>query len=69
MFFDKGERMVFWIAWMNHSDDGGHEHDRPRPQNNLLAIRLYHVIYTVLRTGTRWHGSSTCKKQSVCVKD
>ena len=34
-----------------------------------LAIRLYHVIYTVLRTGTRSRGSSKCRKQAVCVKD
>ena len=39
------------------------------PQNTLLAIRLYHVIYTVLRTGTQWSGSSRCWKQAVCVKD
>ena len=40
-----------------------------RPQNTRLAIRLYHVIYTVLRTGTQWRGSSRCRKQAVCVKD
>ena len=38
-------------------------HDR---RTTFLAIRLYHVIYTVLRTGSRWHSSSTCigSKQS-----
>ena len=41
-------------------------HDR---RTTLFAIRLYHVIYTVPRTGTRWRGSSTCRKQAVCVKD
>ena len=41
-------------------------HDR---RTTLLAIRQYHVIYTVLRTGTRWRGSSKCKKQAVYVKD
>ena len=38
-------------------------------RTTLLAIRLYHVIYTVLRTGTRWRGLSKCRKQAVCVKD
>ena len=41
-------------------------HDR---RTTFLAIRLYHVIYTVLRTGSWWHGSPTCRKQAVCVKD
>ena len=41
-------------------------HDR---RTTFLAIRLYHVIYTVLRTGSRWGGSPTCRKQAVCVKD
>ena len=34
----------------------------------LLAICPYHVIYTVLRTGTQWRGSSKCRKQAVCMK-
>ena len=41
-------------------------HDR---RTTFLAIRLYHVIYTVLRTGSRWRGSPKCRKQAVCVKD
>ena len=33
------------------TDDGGHDrHDR---RTTLLAIHLYHVIYTVLCTGTQ----------------
>ena len=38
-------------------------------RTTFLAIRLYHVIYIVLRTGSRWRGSPTCRKQAVCVKD
>ena len=41
-------------------------HDR---RTTFLAIRLYHVIYPVLRTGSRWRGSPMCSKQAVCVKD
>ena len=37
------------------SDNGGHDR-----RATFLAIRLYHVIYTVLRTGSGWRGSSTC---------
>ena len=46
-------------------DDG--EHDT---QNTLLAIHLYHVIYTVLRTSTQWRSSSKCRKQacSLCER-
>ena len=32
-------------------------------------IRRYHVIYTISYTGTRWRGSSKCRKQTVCVED
>ena len=41
-------------------------HDR---RTTFLAIRLYHVIYIVLHTGSGWRSSSTCRKQAVCVKD
>ena len=41
------------------------EHDRHDRRTTFLAIRLDYVIYT----GSGWRGSSTCKKQAVCVKD
>ena len=37
------------------------------PVNEILAIRRYHVIYTI--PDTQWRGSSKCRKQAVCVKD
>ena len=36
--------------------------------NEILAIRQYHVIYTIPYTGTQWRGSSKCRKQTVCVE-
>ena len=41
-------------------------HDR---RTTFLAIRLYQVIYTALRTVSRWRGSPTGRKQAICVKD
>ena len=37
-------------------------HDR---RTTFLAIRLYHVIYTMMRTGSRWCGSPTCSTSSL----
>ena len=54
------------------ADNGGH--DPEHPVNEILAIRRYHVIYTIPyhlddRTlGTQWRGSSKCRKQTVYVE-
>ena len=44
------------------ADNGGH--DPEHPVNEILAIRRYHVIYTIPYTGTQFK----CRKQTVCVE-
>ena len=48
------------------ADNGGH--DPEHPVNEILAIRRYHVSYTIPYTGTPWRGSFKCRKQTVCVE-
>ena len=59
---------VWWRSLKSRviADSGGH--DPEHPVNEILAIRQYHVIYTIPYTGTQWRGSSKCRKQTVCVE-
>ena len=58
---------VWWRSLKSRviADIGGHDPEYPV---NDLAIRRYHVIYTIPYTGTQWRGSSKCRKQTVCVE-
>ena len=59
---------VWWrsLKFRVIADNG--EHDPEHPVNEILAIRRYHVIYTIPYTGTQWRGSFKCRKQTVCVE-
>ena len=48
------------------ADNGGH--DPEHQVNEILAIRRYHVMYTIPYTGTQWRGSSKRRKQTVYVE-
>ena len=66
--------VLFWFfkVWWRSlkfrviADNSGH--DPEHPVNEILAIRQYHVIYTIPYTGTQWRGPSKCRKQTVCVE-
>ena len=57
------------MAKFKIADNGGH--DPEHHVNEILAIRRYHVIYTIPYTGThQWRGSSKYRQQTVglCVE-
>ena len=64
--------VLFFKVWSRSlksrviADTGGH--DPEHHVNEILAIRQYHVIYTIPYTGIQRRGSSKCRKQTVCVE-